>query len=422
MSSEVKLRPMKMGKAAKTTTATSEAAPTMATLSHAKTCEKRNSHLHNICIHMLCQGHHRAYTQLFNLVDRRRREREEQGPGGELSLEPRLESEVAYLDKMNEHLCQAEEHERAKQYKEQYTHIHQLANYFRHEKLTWVSDHFYTEALNIAVNVAFDSGKCVCEANERCALAAEVNDDLEAAHNHLVESRKASRGRTNWRHAESDLTWHQENSRHLTRVLIKMSSIVDSETQKRLLNEACKAATDSKLNLSIAEAHFSYGASGANSFVENQDALQKALQAACQITNHELIQKITKALAALWKTHRAGSTTQMGRSVEFLQLAVEKTADNPEASIAALSEMALLYNAACQYPAAVEAIDRAYATLDAMPRAELGGWSRQECATRVAAGAITANRGMAAYRRQLAASKDDAEALKAILKWKTCAE
>ena len=80
---------------------------------------------------------------------------------------------------MNEHLCQAEEHERAKQYKEQYTHIHQLANYFRHEKLTWVSDHFYTEALNIAVNVAFDSGKCVCEANERCALAAEVNDDLE---------------------------------------------------------------------------------------------------------------------------------------------------------------------------------------------------------------------------------------------------
>ena len=73
-----------------------------------------------------------------------------------------------------------------------------------------------------------------------------------------------------------------------------MSSIVDSETQKRLLNEACKAATDSKLNLSIAEAHFSYGASGANSFVENQDALQKALQAACQITNHELIQKITK--------------------------------------------------------------------------------------------------------------------------------
>merc|ERR1711935_846896 len=97
------------------------------------------------------------------------------------------------------------------------------------------------------------------------------------------------------------------------------------------------------------------------------DALQKALQAACQITNHELIQKITKALAALWKTHRASSTTQMGRSVEFLQLAVEKTADNPEASIAALSEMA-------------------------------------------------------AYRRQLAASKDDAEALKAILKWKTCAE
>ena len=183
MSSEVKLRPMnKMGKQAATAAAPAGAtttAATMATLSHAQTCEKRNSHMHNICIHMLCQGHHRAYTQLFNLVDRRRREREEQGPGGELSLEPRLEQERAYLDKMNEHLCAAEEHERSKQYKEQYTHIHQLANYFRNEQLTWVSDHFYAEALNIAANVAFDSGKCLCEANERCALAAEENGDLE---------------------------------------------------------------------------------------------------------------------------------------------------------------------------------------------------------------------------------------------------
>lgn len=60
------------------------------------------------------------------------------------------------------------------------------------------------------------------------------------------------------------------------------------------MSEACKAATESKLNLSIAQAHYTFGCSSVNSFVENQDALQKALQAACQIMNHELIQKITK--------------------------------------------------------------------------------------------------------------------------------
>ena len=101
--------------------------------------------------------------------------------------------------------------------------------------------------------------------------------------------------------------------------------------------------------------------------------------------------------------------------------------------------MALLYNAAGQYPAAVGAIERAYTTLGTMTRDdESNNWTRQECATRVASGAITANRflfclllstsnnttkrGLAAYRRQLATSKDDAEALKAILKWKTSAE
>ena len=55
--------------------------------------------------------------------------------------------------------------------------------------------------------------------------------------------------------------------------------------------------------------------------------------------------------------------------------------------------MALLYNAAGQYPAAVGAIERAYTTLGTMTRDDdTNNWTRQECATRVASGAITANR------------------------------
>ena len=93
--------------------------------------------------------------------------------------EVKLEAENTYLDKLQHHLCAAEQNERSKQYQKQYKEIHDLANYFRDEKLTWVSDHFYMEALKIAKTVQFDSGKCLCEANEQCALALEQNGDLQ---------------------------------------------------------------------------------------------------------------------------------------------------------------------------------------------------------------------------------------------------
>merc|ERR1719245_213714 len=134
-----------------------------------------------------------------------------------------------------------------------------------------------------------------------------------------------------------------------------------------LLVEACKSATESKLDLSIAEANYEFGKCHLainNAVAESQDALQKALGAAVQITNHDLIQKITKELAALYK--KRGSETNVGlsqKSIEFLQLAVEKTADNPAASISALTEMALLYNAYGKFQHAEESIDQAYLAL-----------------------------------------------------------
>ena len=64
--------------------------------------------------------------------------------------------------------------------------------------------------------------------------------------------------------------------------------------------QKCVYASDKNcynLELSIAEAHYAFGRyhpEQDNTFPESQDALQKALQAACKITHHGLIQKITK--------------------------------------------------------------------------------------------------------------------------------
>ena len=71
---------------------------------------------------------------------------------------------------------------------------------------------------------------------------------FQLAHDHLVNSRKASRGRTNWRHEDSGLTWHQENSKNLTRILLKMANDEnDKRKRKELHVQACKAADESKL-------------------------------------------------------------------------------------------------------------------------------------------------------------------------------
>ena len=50
-------------------------------------------------------GFHRAYTELFNLVENRRKARIAAGPGSHLSLEIKLENENNYLDKLKDNLC-----------------------------------------------------------------------------------------------------------------------------------------------------------------------------------------------------------------------------------------------------------------------------------------------------------------------------
>ena len=54
----------------------------------------------------LRNGYHRAYTEIFNLVENRRSARELAGPGSEMSLEIILEENSSYIDKLKYHLCE----------------------------------------------------------------------------------------------------------------------------------------------------------------------------------------------------------------------------------------------------------------------------------------------------------------------------
>lgn len=51
-------------------------------------------------------GYHRAYTEIFNLGENRRRARILAGPGSQMSLEVVLEENSSYIDKLKYHLCE----------------------------------------------------------------------------------------------------------------------------------------------------------------------------------------------------------------------------------------------------------------------------------------------------------------------------
>jgi len=423
MSSEVKLRSAKLAPMVssgfKEKPINSSSSNITKTLTNEQTCEKRNTHLHNLCIQMLRDGFHRAYTELFNLVENRRKARIAAGPGSHLSLEIKLENENNYLDKLKDNLCSAEANERSKSYHNQYKDILELANYFKNEDVTWLSDHFYHSSLKIAAKVSLDSGRSQCEANEKCGLAAETRGEYGKSREFLIDARKISRGRTNWKH-DNGITWHQQNSMHLARILIKLAaSQTDDATVTKILTEAIKAADESKIELSISQVYYNYGCHlhYLGEIQPAHEALEKGLNNAIDIENYELIQKFGKELSSVSKKMKnSKSSVAIDRAAEYLKLAVDKTKTDPVASIDALLEVALLYNTYGDYNEATNSIDQAYTATNH------DGCSSREISTRVAAGTIHGNQKLLSYRSVLANSTSDQNTVRQMMKWKNEAD
>ena len=124
--------------------------------------------------------------------------------------------------------------------------------------------------------VRLDSGKSLSEASERCGLAAEKRSDLASARQHLEEALKISKGRSKWSHSGlitknqilkiliftsvyklslGGVTWHQQSSRHLSRVLCAISNDLSDEAALDLLPQAVLAADESQDQLSIAQGY-----------------------------------------------------------------------------------------------------------------------------------------------------------------------
>jgi len=383
------------------------------TLTHATTCTKRNDHLHNSCIEMLMNGYHCAYTEVFNLVSDRKKARIAAGPGSEMSLEIVLEENPTYIDKLKFHLCEAERGNRSKKYDEVYQNISELAVYFDGENLQWLAHHFYTKALEVAHHVRLDSGKSLSEASERCGLAAEKRGNLSEARGHLEEALKISKGRSKWAHARG-VTWHQQSSRHLSRVLCAVANGLGDTEALDLLPQAVLSADESQDQLSIAQAYYQFGTVQFNSkqYDAAQASLSKALKNAIATKNEKLIQLLTTRLANLARVATNGSE-RFNKAREYLLLAVEQINDEVESSVDALCQVALLYNAHEEYESAEKSIQKAYLAC--------GQAGRRELSTRVSCGTIGGNILFPQMRKMLAQSSKDKSQMAEMVKWKNSA-
>ena len=104
----------------------------------------------------------------------------------------------------------------------------------------------------VKILVRLDSGKSLSEASERCGLAAEKRGNLSEARGHLEEALKISKGRSKWAHARG-VTWHQQSSRHLSRVLCAVANGLGDSEALELLPQAVLSADESQDQLSIAQ-------------------------------------------------------------------------------------------------------------------------------------------------------------------------
>ncbi|CAG5089601.1 Oidioi.mRNA.OKI2018_I69.PAR.g12276.t1.cds [Oikopleura dioica] len=340
------------------------------TLSHSSTCYKRNDYYHNTCIEMLRNGYHKAYSEMFNLIEKRKLEIIAAGPGTLMSLAPVVHENKEYLDTFKEKLTAAEEAERKSEQVKVYSNISELALYFSERKLTWLSHHFFDRALAIASEITVDSGKSLCEASERCGLACESRGEIDASRSHLEKAVSLSHGRGTWKTAQGD-TWNQTSSFHLSRVLRLVAEKDSSiESQLQLLEKSVLAADTSKYEKTISTANYHYG--------------------------HKLFQ------AKMYKNH-----------VKFLN-AASKTPllyrMGGQCSVDALSQMSLLYNAYKKHPQATELIQKAYHNCEEA--------KNRERSTRVAVGTVVGNEHLLEYRRQLSLATKNKKNVRILVNWK----
>ncbi|XP_047242318.1 tetratricopeptide repeat protein 29 isoform X2 [Girardinichthys multiradiatus] len=103
----------------------------------------RNSPKQYVCVEMLQDGYHRAFSEVFSLLRSDRDQRSEELPGSSRLQTPPLEEQREKLETLRLHLSRAEKAEREGSWTAVCEERLHLGRYFAHHEDFWLSFHFY---------------------------------------------------------------------------------------------------------------------------------------------------------------------------------------------------------------------------------------------------------------------------------------
>ncbi|XP_029459092.1 tetratricopeptide repeat protein 29 isoform X2 [Rhinatrema bivittatum] len=200
----------------------------------------RSSHKQNISIEMLQEGYHKSFSEIFNLIEKRKCLREAGGPGSDIWLETPLEEQHDKLDQLQYFLTRAEAAQRTGRYEEVYRNQLSLAQFFKNSGDGWLSDHFFECCFNSAKHIKLDGGKKEAESHANLGLVREKHGQLEKAAEHYETFHHLTVGRI-WKD-ETGRTQHTVACENLWRIYTLLADkMLENKEHKQAIRSLIKA-------------------------------------------------------------------------------------------------------------------------------------------------------------------------------------
>ncbi|NWX24253.1 TTC29 protein, partial [Aegotheles bennettii] len=209
-------------------------------LSKQEAAANRNSYKKNICIHMLRQGYHKSFSELFTLIQKWNALREAAGPGSAIWQQKSLEEQPDKLDQLYHFLTRAEAAQRAGHYEEVYDNQLNLAYCFNGPEEKWLSNYFYEQCFNTAQLVTIDGGKREAQAHANMGLINEEQGQVMKAAEHYEAFHQLTEGST-WKD-ETGYTYNSLACKHLWRIYTLLADkMLENKEHQQAIKTLIKA-------------------------------------------------------------------------------------------------------------------------------------------------------------------------------------
>ncbi|XP_062991156.1 tetratricopeptide repeat protein 29 [Elgaria multicarinata webbii] len=336
-------------------------------LSKQEAAAYRNSYKKNVCIDMLRQGYHKAFAELFSLIEKWNALREASGPGSAIWIQKSLEEQPDKLDQLHYFLTRAEAAQRSEHYEEMYSNQLNLAHCFNKPEDKWLRNYFYEQCYKTAQLIKIDGGKKEAEAHSNMGLVYEEQGQLLKAVEHYEAFYQLTVGRI-WKD-DTGRTFNSLACEHLWRIytLLADKMLGNKEHQQaiRTLIKALEMAKEADNKKMEGESAYCLGLAY-NSAGEEKTAISK-LNAYLEIS------KILGDYVGLGRAYQAiaqilVSQGEVAEAIEYLEkfMTIAKRVQLSQSLVDACTFLGNIYNERGNYCKASEYFNQAFEAANAL--------------------------------------------------------